>query len=222
MLQFLRPTLFCSLLLTLLATSIPAQAHRVHLFAVVEGRDIVADCRFSKSRPAQNSKLQVLNAKDGSLLLEGKTDTQGHFRFPIPQQILNNPIDLKLRLDAGAGHQATWIINATEITPQKGLADSTKKLHSETPLQAIKATSEPATPKKDQSNDRQIQLTEQKLQQIINQSLETKLAPIQAMLMSQQNDDPGFIEIIGGIGWIFGLFGIVAFIKIRKNTQEQR
>ncbi|PIE69631.1 MAG: cobalamin biosynthesis protein CbiL [Deltaproteobacteria bacterium] len=203
--QFLRLAFLGCLLI---GVSTPVQAHRVHLFALVEGTEIVADCRFSKSKPAQESRLQVFNAKDGSLLLEGKTDRQGGFRFPIPQQVLQNPVDLRLELDAGEGHQARWVIAASEISPQSAasVAQTPDSQHIVQP----------------EKKNNQMLLTEQRLQEIIDRSLSARLAPIQAMLMAQQTDEPGFVEIIGGIGWIFGLFGLVAFMKSRKNKQEKR
>lgn len=208
--HFLRSILFCCLIFT---CTTPAQAHRVHIFAIVEGSEIAANCRFSKAKPAQKSLVQVFNAKDNSLLLEGRTDRQGNFRFPIPKPILQNPVDLRLELDAGAGHQATWVIEAAEIALRKNLAPHLQK--------AKKSITEisPTTIKKDST---QLQLTAQQLQEIINRSLDTKLAPIHQMLMAQQTDDPGFAEIVGGIGWVFGLFGIFALIKRQRNKQDKR
>ncbi len=207
--QFLR---FFFLLCLIFAVNATAQAHRVYLFAVVEGTDIVTDSRFGKSRPARGSRLQVFCDKDNKLLLEGKTDRQGAFRFPIPQKILQNPVDLRLELDAGAGHQAKWVIEASEIPRQQ--APEVAKTATRPPLQ--ENISERL------KKDDQVLLTEQRLQKIIDRSLSARLAPIQAMLIAQQTNEPGFVEIVGGIGWIFGLFGLIAFLKSRKTRQEKR
>lgn len=62
-------------------------------------------------------------------------------------------------------------------------------------------------------------LTAQDVEAIINRSLEAKLNPIKAMLAAQQAKEPGFIEIIGGIGWIFGLFALLLLWKKRKKAE---
>ena len=41
--------------------------------------------------------------------------------------------------------------------------------------------------------------------------------PIQAILAAEQAKGPGLAEIIGGIGWIIGIFALIFTIKNRKN-----
>jgi nickel transport protein len=40
----------------------------------------------------------------------------------------------------------------------------------------------------------------------------------QKLLMEQKMKGPGVTEIIGGIGWIFGLVGVWAYFMSRKHA----
>ncbi|MDD3313408.1 MAG: hypothetical protein PHP91_14845, partial [Pseudodesulfovibrio sp.] len=44
-----------------------------------------------------------------------------------------------------------------------------------------------------------------------------EVAPIKQMLLEMHDAGPGVVEIVGGIGWIFGLFGVAAYVKSRKS-----
>jgi len=44
-----------------------------------------------------------------------------------------------------------------------------------------------------------------------------ELEPVKRMLAELSQSGPGVTEIVGGIGYIIGLFGIVAYMKSRKS-----
>ena len=46
-----------------------------------------------------------------------------------------------------------------------------------------------------------------------------ELEPVKRMLASLSQKGPGVTEIIGGIGYILGLFGIMAYMKSRKKKE---
>ena len=205
------------LILSLLCPAAPALAHRVHLFAYVEQGQIVVDGRFSKAKPVQNGAIVLVEAESGKLLVQGKTDNQGAARFAIPAEIAQNPVDLRLTIKAGEGHQGEWILPAAELNPQASLPPSpeTAPTPHSTAEQMLPAPVSPATV----DTSAQISISAQELEAIINRSLDSRLAPIKAMLAAEQAKGPGFIEIIGGIGWIFGIFALVLVWKNRKKTE---
>jgi len=47
--------------------------------------------------------------------------------------------------------------------------------------------------------------------------LDAKLAPVKSMLAESLDPAPSMTEILGGIGWIFGLMGVAAYFKSRKG-----
>ena len=102
-------SVFC-VCLCLVFVSVPALAHKVTIFAWVEGDTVHTQSKFSGGRRAQNSTVVVYDM-DGNQLLEGKTDENGEFSFKIPKKT-----GLKVVLKASMGHMAEWTIPAEEIT----------------------------------------------------------------------------------------------------------
>jgi hypothetical protein len=129
----------------------PADAHRVILFARVEGDTVYVESKFSGGKKVNAGRITVTDA-DGVELITGTTDAQGEFSFKIPKKT-----DLKIVLSAGEGHRAEWTIPAAEIAMPAGR---------KTPV-----------PEK----------------------------------------SPGLQEIIIGVVCIFGLTGIVAYIRKRRR-----
>jgi nickel transport protein len=84
-------------------------AHRVNLFAWVEGNKVFVESKFSSSRPVNKGKI-VVTDPDGNELVTGTTDENGEFSFEIPKKT-----ELRIVLIAGTGHRAEWTIPAGEI-----------------------------------------------------------------------------------------------------------
>jgi hypothetical protein len=102
----------------------PAQgeAHRVILFAWVEGDTIHVESKFSGGKRVNAGKITVLDS-DGGELLSGKTNENGEFSFKIPKKT-----DLKIVIDTGEGHRAEWSISADEISlPRYGIRPAAEK-----------------------------------------------------------------------------------------------
>jgi nickel transport protein len=56
------------------------------------------------------------------------------------------------------------------------------------------------------------------MEEVVNAALDAKLAPIKRAVLEQSEAGPGMREIVGGIGWIFGLVGIAAYFKSRSRV----
>ncbi len=91
----------------------PALAHKVNLFAYVEGGKVYTESYFPDSRPVEGGKVLVYDGRD-SLLLEGKTDTKGLFSFPVPKVD-----DLKIVIEAGMGHKNSFNLKKAEVEAGK-------------------------------------------------------------------------------------------------------
>jgi nickel transport protein len=87
----------------------PVDAHRVNLFAWVEGDTVYVESKFSDGKKVKAGKIIVTDPQ-GNELVKGTTNDQGEFSFTIPKKT-----DLKIVLLAGAGHRAEWTIPAAEI-----------------------------------------------------------------------------------------------------------
>jgi nickel transport protein len=87
----------------------PVDAHRVNLFAWVEGDTVYVESKFSGGKKVKTGKIIVTDL-EGSELLTGTTSENGEFSFKVPKKT-----ELKIVLVAGTGHRAEWTIPASEI-----------------------------------------------------------------------------------------------------------
>jgi len=87
----------------------PVAAHRVNLFAWVEGDTVYVESKFSGGRRVTAGKITVSDTQ-GTELLSGTTSEKGEFSFKVPKKT-----ELKIVLVAGTGHRAEWTISANEI-----------------------------------------------------------------------------------------------------------
>ncbi len=185
-----------------------ALAHRLNVFAFVDGGEIQVECYFSRGRPAQHGKVEVKDAATGTALLKGVTDAGGLFRFAVPGELRDQGHDLLIRVNAGEGHQGEWRIAAAESgRPVTGVQKP----------QSIAAVPPPAS-----QVGEVIIITPQELERIIDAALEQKIAPLRQMLAEQYNAGPSLRDIIGGIGWLLGLAGIAAWASGRRGGKTKR
>lgn len=91
----------------LLAT--PAHAHKVNLFAYVEGGQIFSESYFPDGRPIKQAVVEIYTA-DEQLLQQGITDDEGLYSCAIPKFV-----DLKLVVRASMGHRASFDIKQAEL-----------------------------------------------------------------------------------------------------------
>ena len=85
-------------------TASPSWAHKVNLFAYVEGGKVYTESYFPDGKKVEGGMIEVLDSS-GHKLLEGKTDSQGLFSFPLPKKE-----DLTLVLDATMGHKNSFVL----------------------------------------------------------------------------------------------------------------
>jgi nickel transport protein len=175
----------------LLSPALPALAHKVTIFAWVEGDTVFTESKFSDGRTAVGAQVLVFD-REGKQLLEGKTDDKGEFSFKIPKLS-----DLRIVLNAGTGHRGEWTVPESEIR-EAGYVLEEKKGAAE-PSQAMA-----------------IGLSKEEIRDLIDDSLDRKLRPIVRMMTeSQQSKGPSIHEIVGGIGYILGLMGVAIYFKNR-------
>jgi nickel transport protein len=111
-------------------------AHRVNLFAWVEGNTVFVECKWPDGKRVTEGTIRVLDAA-GAELLTGKTDEQGNFSFKVPKQE-----DLKIVLEAGMGHRAEWTVRKEDLAAS---AKSESKAPATAPGQSPKSEPQPTT-----------------------------------------------------------------------------
>jgi len=177
----------------LIGSHVSALAHKVMIFAWVEGDTVFTESKFSGGKKAINAPVVIFD-KDGKKLLEGKTDNKGEFSFKIPKVT-----DLRIVLNAAMGHKAEWTLPESEIRESGDIVE--KKSADETSGQIA------------------VGLSKEEVRKIVEDSLDKKLRPIVRMITESKNTKPSLTEIIGGMGYIFGLMGVALYFKNRGKKR---
>lgn len=210
----LRPVFLFPLIIFVILFDVPAFAHKVSIFAWVEGDTVYTQSKFSKGKRVKNSSVIVFDS-DGNKLLEGKTDENGEFSFKIPKQTT-----LKVVLKASMGHMAEWKIPFEEIN-HEAVSNNSK------PESDIKDSYETSSKSQTINSGTDLSvlseshgISKQEIKKLIDESLDRKLLPIMNMLTDSYGGGPGLTEIIGGIGYIFGLMGVAMYFTSRRKRNH--
>lgn len=207
-----------------------ALAHKVTVFAYVDGPNIVVDAFYSKSNKVNKGTITVMNAASGEEYARAVTDEAGALALPVPAKAVAAKADLRVLLVAGEGHQDEILVKASEFAalsaaaakaapaPQPQAKLDTAKSASKTAPESGKAPSSvTAAP----AQIAPIPLDEATLTRIVNnaveQAVDSRMAPVKRLLLESAQKGPGMTEIIGGIGYIVGLFGVAAFVAGRRK-----
>lgn len=95
-------------LILFLSLALPAEAHKLRLFATVEGEDVTGYAFFTGGGRAQGADWQALDAR-GVAVAQGRTDGEGRYRFTPPDPVTD---DILVRVDTHEGHMAEAVVKA--------------------------------------------------------------------------------------------------------------
>ncbi|UCD71230.1 MAG: hypothetical protein JSW70_09560 [Syntrophobacterales bacterium] len=195
------------LLVVMFVSASHALAHRVILYAYVEGDRVFTESYFNDGKRCQNSRIEVLDMS-GEKLLEGKTDNNGEFSFNPPKKT-----DLRIILTASMGHRDEYVIRAGELPDgTEGKARGSEPHQIEKKVLEAEKGGEKETPSS--------QLTRLEVEQIrttVEGTLDEKLKPIMRLLAERQSEGISFVGVVGGIGFIFGIMGIILYFRSRRG-----
>ncbi len=201
---FLKKVIWLFLWAGLALSVIPSIAfcHRVTVFAWVEGDVVHTESKISGGKMLMNASIDVYDMEE-ALLLKGETDPSGRFSFEAPKRT-----DMKIILRSDMGHQAEWTVRKEEFgggEPHEIAKPGAPKDRTEVNIKAV-STSETMT---------RSLVDEEALEKMIDK----KLAPVLRQLseLREQSQRPKMKDIFGGIGYIFGLIGVAAYVRSRKN-----
>lgn len=180
------------LVVTILVTPL-AHAHKVNLFAFPEGDDIFVEGYFMDGKKPMGSEITVYDSS-GAQLLSGKTNDDGQFRFPIPKRE-----ELRIVLNAGEGHQAEYLVTREELAGIEGGDETAAASGSASPPGTTPAT----------AADGNVS------QAMVRKAVGEAIIPLMRSL-SELKEQRGFSDIVGGIGFIFGVIGVFFYLKARR------
>ena len=191
-------------LLVLVCLATPALAHRVLVFAYAEGDTIHTESKFVPNDPVRQGKILVLDAGTGKELLTGTTDELGKFSFKIPPAAAANKMDLRIVIEAAMGHRGEWLLKAGSYLPG-------------VPAAAAPAPAAVPAPVAAAPGDKPATVDQQALEAALQKTLERQLAPINEKLTDLTVHRTTLPDILGGIGYIVGFFGLAAYFMSKRQ-----
>jgi nickel transport protein len=191
--------IFVAFILTVSLLATRVLAHKVNVFAWVEGDMVFVEGYFPGGKRAQNSLVEVFN-KAGAKVLEGKTNEKGEFSFKVPEKGA-----LKIVLTAGMEHKNDFIVPASDFG-----------------VEATAVSGSPPELPRDKTDPTTVTTDARQLEEMIDKALDRKLAPVMRLIRKTRREGPTVTEIIGGIGYIFGLLGVAAYFSNRRKKERGR
>ena len=141
---------------------------------------------FSDGAPCKSSKIEVYTL-EGDKLLEGETNAEGEFSFPLTERR-----DLRIIMTGSMGHRAETVIKADEMS---GGEDEAAPPPAETPPPP-------------------------RIEESLRKAVQEGMRPLIRM-MEEERRRIRMSDIIGGIGYILGIWGTVMFILSRRRQGER-
>lgn len=192
------------LVLTLLALGqapTSARAHKVIASAYASGSDIEGEIGFSNGDMAADTEVIVYDDA-GNRLGETRTDNDGFFVFTPTK-----PIPHLFRANLGAGHVAETRLEGEDM-PKLTAAPKQEGI-----ITAAKAATAPAASVGKTVNGAAFSEAQRIL---IAEAVRTEVRPLRREIAAyrEKND---LQTILGGIGYIVGLFGLWFFIAARRQ-----
>lgn len=203
--------------LLILCAASTVQAHRVNVFAWVEGDTIHVESEFSRGNPVKGGGVEVRRADSGDVLVAGQTDDAGLFAFQVPESALADPADLEVEVNAGQGHRSSWIVRTQDYAGSG--VDPAERSAAQPASETLESIA---------ANDRSMQTAaldaeavealQLRIEHVVEQKLDEKLTPlVRAVNRIQEDAGPSVSDIFGGIGYLIGLAGLVAYFKSRRR-----
>lgn len=186
-------------LILVLSAPVPALAHNVISSVFPSGSDIEGEIGFSSGDMATDLTIEVFD-EAGNKLGETVTDADGFFLYTPTQ-----PVTHIFRGDLGAGHVAEVIMPAAEVAQLMGQeaadASAAASVLGGTPASSMASAG----------------LSDQARAELATM-IRTELRPIRQELTALKTET-NFQSVLGGIGYIVGLFGLGFYIAARRKME---
>ncbi len=188
-----------SLLVCLLLLPAPAFAHKLNVYAQVQGTMIVGRVYFSGDAPAKQAEVMVRDPS-GRELGRTKTDADGNFTLPARVKV-----EHRISAETPDGHAASYPLSAAELPD--GLAVDTP-LSAAQPQAAGKETSPPDPAANPNIESAAVAANLEALQK--------QVVSLRAQI-DQSEQRLRLHDLLGGIGYILGLAGVALYLKARQR-----
>ena len=191
-------------LLLLPALAGPAEAHKLKVFATVEGDAVAGYAFFIGSGRAMGTPWTAKDAA-GTVIAEGKTDDEGRYRFTPPQPVTS---DITITVNTREGHIAFAVIPPSRFG---GLVAASPVATA--PATAPVAAGPDPTVSPSQNSNRQI--SDEQVAALVESAVQRQVEPLLERI-EQMDNRLRFTDIMSGIFLIIGLAGIGLWARGRK------
>lgn len=185
------------LIAALVAAPLPALAHKVIAGVFPSGDAIEGELGFSSGDMAVDQEV-VIYGPDGVELGRTVTDADGFFLYTPTK-----PVAHTFKADLGAGHVADITMPAEEVAQIMGVAAEVAA----TPVAASQIESAGAMMVASLSDEERA---------AIAQAVRDETRPLRREIAAYREHND-MQTILGGIGYIFGLFGIGFYVAARRK-----
>ena len=187
------PGRWCLVMLLLSMLCGRAFAHKVNIFATVQADGIEGECYFSGGGRPKNCLIEFFDTS-GNKLGETRTDEDGRFAFePVVK------VDHLIILKTADGHRAEFTVSAEELPDALPVAGA---------LVAIGDT----------DVDERSPAASEDLERRVAQAVTRAIRPLRGQIDRLERRNR-LRDILGGIGYIFGLAGLALYFKYRQRTK---
>jgi len=192
------------LVLALFLPASQALAHKVIASVFASGDQVEGEIGFSNGDMAANTLVEVFDA-EGNKLGEATTDESGFFTYKPEKAV---PLVFKANL--GAGHVAEVSMSVEELPEVAGAAAAAPALEAAGSAAASGSEEAAGAPAVDVS----ALLAEQ--HRMITEAVQKQIIPLRRDIDAYK-EKHDMQSIIGGIGYIFGLFGLGFYVAARRK-----
>jgi len=170
-----------------------AYAHKIKVFARAEGRTVIGSVYFPGGGKAANVAVEVLGP-DGTKLGAAATDANGKFTFQAALRC-----DHTFVVKTIDGHRAEYTLKAGELpstlpAPEGEIAGNAEPRSIPAPMERKEAG----------------------LEQLVERAVARQIGPLREQL-DRQEARSRLRDILGGIGYIFGIAGVAFYLLGRRQ-----
>ncbi|WP_328986950.1 carboxypeptidase-like regulatory domain-containing protein [Thiorhodovibrio winogradskyi] len=194
--------------LILLLSANPVLAHKLQVFAAVEGSSLSGTAYFTGGSPASGARIIITNAA-GEPMAELEPTADGRFSYQI-----NAPVAHRVIAETADGHRAEWQI------PAAALAGAFSQAAADTPAIAAKQSPEPTAERGPAAGESQAPAQLHQMPPALEAALARQLRPLREELLATR-EALRLQDILGGIGYIFGLSGLALWWRCQRSRSDQ-
>lgn len=184
--------------LFILLTAGPLQAHGLRLFAAFDGSEAAGSVYFVGGGVFPAAPVEVRD-QEGAVVARFTADAEGRFRFrPSAAGVY------QLSVDSGDGHRAEFRLSVPAAGQAAGQTESGGATIAPVPVEMAEGSAGAFSPAQTA---------------LLEQAVARQLAPLREEIAAYESK-VRLHDILGGIGYILGVFGLLSLILARRRRKE--